>query len=175
MQPFARAAAALKAVALKAVALKAVELASSAQEASALEASALEASALEALTQGQGRLREDEVLGEETRQRLKLSDRAHGSVLLQADRRAAQIEQITLLPRVGRAPSQSRDGKHRSSGSPRASAPDPPPPARIRDPLPRTDPHPEPWAAQPKSPRVDRAAGQAAKARPQRYAGSAHR
>ena len=48
MQPFARAAAALKAVAWKAV-----ELASSAQAASALEA----------LTQGQGRLREDEVLG----------------------------------------------------------------------------------------------------------------
>ena len=97
MQPFALAVAALKAVALMAVVLEAVEL----------EAVELASSALEAWTQGQGRLQEDEILGEETRQRLKLTDLAHGSVLLQADRRANQIEQIILLPRVGRAPSQS--------------------------------------------------------------------
>ena len=62
MQPFA-----LAVTALKAAELKAVEL----------EASALEASALEAWTQGRLTLPEDEISGEEARQRLKLTDQEH--------------------------------------------------------------------------------------------------
>ena len=135
----------------------------------------MEASALMAWTQEQQRPKEVEALGPAARQRLMVSDQEHGSVLLQADRRAVRIERITLRRREGRAPSRSRDGTHRSNGSPKVSAPDPTPPTRIRDPLPRTDPRREPWAVQPENPRVDRAAGQSAVAKPRRHADSAHR
>ncbi len=79
---------------LKAVGLKAVELA---------------ASALERWTQGQAVMPEGEIVGiagivgEEAQQRWKVSDREHGSVLLQGDRRAVQIAQRALHPHEGRA------------------------------------------------------------------------
>ena len=73
MQPFALAGAERKPLALRGLVLGRL---------------ALKASALKALAQEQPRLREDETWGKETRQRLEVTDRAHGSELLPADRRA---------------------------------------------------------------------------------------